>query len=444
MTTELADNLRGWLKEPNSGEVLEPVVLDQRQKELVYGRPGEPYPAYRRIKGAAGSGKTVVLAARAAHLAQQGKRVLVISYNITMLNYIGEIAKRNYLLAGNAITRLHFHEWLRRAYMAHGIYEDYRKSYASNKGYTELYQNDDSVRVTTNHLCSKLIELIDKDGLSGWHGAFNFDAILVDEGQDLEPLWWNLLRKTIPKEGLALFVADLTQDIYSGKQKWTDTAMLNAGFRGGWVRLDSSYRLPEKLSTQVAIFGKLFMQGQQPDLPTPAQSTLHLEPCTLHWSQLHNVDAIPELERAVIEMLAIAGVGVVTVIVADRVTGLALQSSLKQNCPTIACETTFFHSSDSLKSSIEERKLKKSFGLNPNVDVQITTIYSFKGWESSAIVLHINKNCSSAVVYTGLTRLKSTPVGSHLTVVCASEKYSVYGNGWGTSPTSSVPPIQID
>lgn len=43
---------------------------------------------YRRVKGPAGSGKSLVLAGRAAILADEGKRVLVCNRNIALLNYL--------------------------------------------------------------------------------------------------------------------------------------------------------------------------------------------------------------------------------------------------------------------------------------------------------------------------------------------------------------------
>ena len=52
-----------------------------------------------------------------------------------------------------------------------------------------------------------------------------YDAILTDEGQDFHPLWWQVLRKVLNKNGEMLMAADLTQDIYSTTRYWTDTAM---------------------------------------------------------------------------------------------------------------------------------------------------------------------------------------------------------------------------
>ena len=80
-----------WLKEPSiSAEQREPLKLNSQQEKFVNTRTNS---GYRRIKGSAGSGKTVVLAAKAAKLFE-GKKVLVITFNITLLHYIQDLAVR--------------------------------------------------------------------------------------------------------------------------------------------------------------------------------------------------------------------------------------------------------------------------------------------------------------------------------------------------------------
>jgi superfamily I DNA and RNA helicase len=66
MTENLADDLRGWLVEPSFSSMQRtPLALDSNQRSLVETRTDI---GYRRIKEPAGSGKSLVLAARAARL----------------------------------------------------------------------------------------------------------------------------------------------------------------------------------------------------------------------------------------------------------------------------------------------------------------------------------------------------------------------------------------
>ena len=49
---------------------------------------------HQRLRGVAGSGKTLVIAQRAANLASQGKKVLVVTYNITLWHFIRDHISR--------------------------------------------------------------------------------------------------------------------------------------------------------------------------------------------------------------------------------------------------------------------------------------------------------------------------------------------------------------
>ena len=81
MNKEIADELRHWISSSEfDNEQTRFVQLNNVQSRFVHTRTKS---GFRRIKGAAGSGKSVVLAAKACELAQQGKRVLLLSFNIT-------------------------------------------------------------------------------------------------------------------------------------------------------------------------------------------------------------------------------------------------------------------------------------------------------------------------------------------------------------------------
>jgi len=65
--------------------------------------------------------------------------------------------------------------------------------------------------------------------------------------------------------------------------------------------------------------------------------------------------------------------------------------------------------------------------------VKATTLHSFKGWESRAIVIFIGQSVekrSLALIYTGLTRLKRHTEGSYLTIVSCADELIAYGKTW--------------
>jgi hypothetical protein len=100
-------------------------------------------------------------------------------------------------------------------------------------------------------------------------GAAKYDAILVDEGQDLRPHWWSALRKALVPGGEMMLVADATQDVYGTAKAWTDEVMQGAGFRGGWAQLDVSYRLPPTALEMARDFAQRFLPAETAQLPEP-------------------------------------------------------------------------------------------------------------------------------------------------------------------------------
>lgn len=116
MSPDKAEDLRGWLRDPafSKEQRHRPTPLSPPQLNLVKTRTRS---GYRRIRGPAGSGKSVVVACRAAELARQGGSVLVVCYNITLLNYLRDLAVRH-VAASSEIRRgvdfLNVHQWCKR------------------------------------------------------------------------------------------------------------------------------------------------------------------------------------------------------------------------------------------------------------------------------------------------------------------------------------------
>ena len=143
--------------------------LDPRQYQIATTRTAT---GYRRVKGPAGSGKSLALAARAAMLACENKRVLVCTYNITLYNYLRDLVERFIPQeVSQQITLTNFHAWCKdvcesaeymQAYS--DLWVDYPKEaiwdYRMAELVSELYESPDTLNLPTYH------------------------AILLDEGHD--------------------------------------------------------------------------------------------------------------------------------------------------------------------------------------------------------------------------------------------------------------------
>lgn len=410
MSESLAKDLRGWLVEPDFSSMQRtPLGLDRNQRILAESRTET---GYRRIKGPAGSGKSLVLAARAARLANEGKSVLVATFNITLWHYLRDLIVRN-LDAPERIRNIrftHFHLWCK-----HVCYDA-----GWERRYDDLWFSSHE-----NVLNSELPILADEAVMQP--GASRYDAILVDEGQDYRPLWWDVLRKACKPGGEMLLVADATQDIYGTATAWTDDVMKGAGFPGGrWAQLDVSYRLPPEALNLARSFAETFLPADVVDLPQPEQGSLDLYPCHLRWVQCSQASAAQVCSdeiRALMYQTGKNGLANadITMLTGNMTSGAEVVRRLDEQ--NIRAVDTF---------GTDHRRRKMGFYMG-DAKIKATTLHSFKGWESRILVVYVTDAATAqslALVYAGLTRLKRNQEGSWLTVVCCAPELKSYGKNF--------------
>jgi thymidine kinase len=421
MSAEAADDLRSWLIEPDhAAERRERLPLDSNQRDLASTRT---ISGYRRIRGPAGSGKSAVLAARAARLSKEGKRTLVVSYNITLLHYLRDLCSRAGIGRRNDVTWINFHALCKRLALALGLESAYDAKW---KDHFEL-GFDAFVDIP------KMLF----DAISAGDTPLRlYDAVLVDEGQDFDPSWWQLLRRLCRPDGEMVIVADTTQDVYDKARLWTDQAMIGAGFSGRWNELPSSYRMPSPLLHLAARFAESFLPVDQLIAPAPPQGELATEPCHLRWVQVAS-EAVAQacvdeaLRFVTVRTIATVAVTDLTVLV-DRIdVGVDIVKIL--NVRGIRTAETFVLPSDADKTARREERRKKLAFWKGSPRVKVTTLHSYKGWEGRTLVVGLTRArtpTDRALIYSGLTRLKRHPAGSFLTVVCCADGLREFGALW--------------
>lgn len=180
----------------------------------------------RLIRGVAGSGKTIVLASRAKMMAKEHPEwnILVLCYNISLANaikqmiyhmlnepedlfdFIGEDASEK-KTADSTITVRNFHEWLRK-----------------------------DLKVNPRDLPAIIEKIKYKEAILP-----TYDAILIDEGQDFEPEWLQLVGLLLnPETQSLLLVEDRAQNIYQRKRTYKQDTGLS--FQGRSKILNINYR----------------------------------------------------------------------------------------------------------------------------------------------------------------------------------------------------------
>lgn len=425
MSEELADDLQNWLTEPDfSKEQRTPLVLNAHQKKLATTRAKL---GYRRIKGAAGSGKSMIIAARAAELANQGKSVLVISFNITLLHYLRSLTYRYQEIPKHckkSIVYLNFHYWCKRICIENGYEDEYKNLW---KIKAEKIKNRNKTVLT--HKLPELVSGIiqqekEKDNIP------LYDAVLVDEGQDFHILWWQTLRHIVKPKGEMILVHDSTQDIYGNAKAWTDKAMSDCGFKGKWATLEGSYRLPHQLLPLVHDFVCRYLPDNS-NLPTPPeQAALEFHECRLKWRQVSHDKAHQSCMNELFSLITESEEG------SDlSISDIVFLCSGQKFGYQVACdlEQKGIKTAHTFGRSSADKRRKKSYFFMSSPTIKATTLHSFKGWEARAIVIHIDEYIDKSffpLIYTGLTRLKRHQKCSYLTVVCACDKLSTFGQTW--------------
>jgi hypothetical protein len=419
-----AADLRHWLVEPEVSREQRASLLDgmdKKQLELINSRPSA---RYRRIRGPAGSGKSVILAARAAKLANEGKRVLIVTFNITLINYLLDYAVR-WGQSGKLRDRIvawNFHYWCKMMAAQTGHWAEYDQVWASASAKEIL-----ATRLA-QEARSWSSELDEND---------RFDAVFVDEGQDFRLEWWLALRSVLSEGGEMLLCADRAQNVYGIDQSWTGSPALGSGLSSQWVELTESYRMPPTLCTLAANYLERYLADEENILPVAAAKNLDFGfGQSLNWIQVRPgaevTTGFEELFRILSRTKPTVAMSDLTVIVENEDIGKEFIKRLHE-AKGIHCIDTFRPESGEEKVRERESRRKKLAFFKGDARVKVTTLHSFKGWESTALVLLVTRARTQedlALAYTGITRLKLSERGSFLLVVCSEERLSSFGKDW--------------
>jgi hypothetical protein len=379
----------------------------------------------RRARGAAGSGKSFGLAARAAHLAAQGKQVLVLSFNVTLANHLRSLVTDRCAEYGTNPTRVtctNFHSMCTR------IVQD-----AARAGIEPAAPRGD--RWTTAIV--KKAEGVLRSG-----NVPRYDAVLVDEGQDFEAGWWHLLHHhLLAPNGEMLLVADPTQDIYDRTTWQNDEAMVDAGFDTEWLDLAGSYRMPADLVQHTANFAAHRVGGQPliADTPTDLAEVSGASHGSLRLWQ--TVDHVGDLGTAV-------GREVVRLLKQHPV--------LKPADVAFICE--YHHDGVAAVREIEaagypvhhifsrdpdDARRRRKYRFSPEADaISGSTVHSFKGWQTSVLVMGIGlESRSKRMAYVAMTRVQNHAARpAVLSVVSADKRLEDFGAAFAGTPDLPAAP----
>ena len=402
MKEEWANELKFWLYPPyHSKEQSELMELTKDQKTYSIPKPG-----HRRLRGVAGSGKTLVIAHKAAQLASEDYKVLVITFNMTLWHYIRDMISRSpYDFDRSNIEFNHFH----------GFCKDMLIEFNAPKPHDNYLEN--IVSYVENAISNRNID------------KYKFDAILIDEGQDYEWAWYNLLSQFLNERNELFFVCDKKQNIYDRELSWIENMGKFKGkvqFKGVWPELNTVYRIPKKIGNVANEFSDKFDLEHSIEVAEEYQQlNLYERPPLFEWKNirlndwlLHVIKAFETIKYQRIN-LGEGHASDIVILLPTRNMGIkAVAAFKKQNI-----EVNHVFEED---EQVKYHHHKKAFWLGDS-RLKISTIHSFKGWEALHVIMLIPKKWRQdenldSVVYTAMTRSKK-----NLIVLNCHDRYWDFG-----------------
>lgn len=398
---EWAMELEFWLNPPiHSKEQIQVIELTKDQKKYA-----KPKPGHRRLRGVAGSGKTLVIAHKAAQLASEGKKVLVITFNLTLWHYIRDmIARTPYEFEWANITFNYFH----------GFCKDVLNELNVPKPYDFL---------------ENIVSTVDGAITDVYMDEYKFDAILIDEGQDYEWSWYNLLSKFLTERNELFFVCDKKQNIYDRELSWIDNMGEYKGkvqFKGVWPELKTVYRIPKKIGDITNKFSDEFGLEHSIDVSEEYQQlTLFEKPPIFQWDNIklnnwhsHLMDAYETIKYQQMNFKE-GHASDIVILLPSRKMGIAAVETFERE--NIRVNHVFEHDEE-----VKYHNHKKAFWLGDS-RLKMSTIHSFKGWEALHVIMLIPKKWRNdenldSVVYTAMTRSRK-----NLIVLNSHERYWEFG-----------------
>ncbi|EKT4495429.1 MULTISPECIES: nuclease-related domain-containing DEAD/DEAH box helicase [Pseudomonas] len=368
--------------------------------------------ARAKVCGVAGSGKTSVLAKRAVNAHRRhGEPVLILTFNLTLRMFIRDkISEVREDFSWGAFHIVNYHKFMSAALSSAGIDVKVPEGLVDSNAYLEehYYSNES---VLANYVADK------------------YKTILIDEAQDYKPEWQRIIRMNFLAEGgeMVLF-ADEKQNIYERAVDEEKRANIISGF-GRWQKLNKSFRYKQDspvLQLSVAFQKQFLSEKYVFDGDESYQQTAFLPGISLSAVGTWSADRLIDVAELIVAIAKREGIhpNDITIVSSRedvlREVDFAIRKGPRHQERTI---TSFASKEDvervcgkRLGRAEEKKELrqlsasrKQGFNLNSGV-MKLSTLHSFKGFESPTIFVIVNDLDGPELVYAGLTRAKENIV----------------------------------
>ncbi len=407
----------------------EPLQLDAQKREFLRNPNGA---SRRKVKGAVGSGKSTLLAASAAKAVSEGKRVLVISFTITLRHWLHRLIVR----AGMSVSGMGHADFSERtkSLVSRWYVHEFAKELAATAGrFTEMQR---MIGSSTDYPAEEIFHLSTETVRDArCRRAHKYDLVLVDEIQNVDVRWLEVLGQCVAEDGEMVIFGDVTQNVYGLNVSWTARPV--TGFPGRWTELRGSYRFPPAMYPVLRDFYDCFnLESEGADSPELAETGL-FDSVDLLWVRA--------------DTIAMAGIAAEQLLKAERMGVAAMDTALlalrhEDGLDVLRVLTGEEHPAQEISDYIHvfshdsrnSAHLKKAFWPMSG-QRKLCTVHSFQGWEARYVVLLVSPNEEHETysqspqdresgfdflrtVYVGLSRLARSERTSTLVVVNAERE----------------------
>jgi hypothetical protein len=355
--------------------------LTSSQKRLSESIEGK----HQKIKGVAGSGKTIVLAKRAINAQKRiKKRVLILVYNTSIIPHIQKI-----------ITEI-----------LGGTFNNFDFCIQNYHGFINSQFNNNSIKYD-----------IEKSENQDYFKNLNLDfpkyeAVFIDEIQDYSQEWINILKNNfLEKNGEFVVFGDEKQGIYKGE----DLKICPEIKRWSNLSENQTFRLPPQISKLATRFQNHFLkEGYSEIEEISSQETMFNG--DVSYFEFQKNESIQKLNNKISEIIENNSKNTVILSSGEKILK-KINSGLKSK--QIKTLATFF--SDEFEKNLSQegrqkdaflgdkkRSLRAEFSMNTDA-IKLSTTYSFKGYEADTVIIVIQSwEQNDELIYTALTRAKES------------------------------------
>jgi Nuclease-related domain/AAA domain len=430
-TDDLYESFKRYLKPPfHRLEEGKHINYTNNQKKLIVSTKN----AKQKIKGVAGSGKTLVLAKRAVNAHKRtNSKILILTFNLTLKNYIHD-----------RISDVREDFFWNNFYITN--YHQFFKSQANNHNLPIL-----NINAWQNTIFfDKVAPYIER-----------FDAILIDEVQDYMTEWLEIITKYfLASDGEFVVFGDEKQNIYNRPLDEEKVPIIRT-IPGRWNKsMNESMRSTNEIINLANEFQKYFFADKYSiDDIKASQRELNFETKVVEYYYIEDKWMEENISKILLEIIKKHQIHPSDVCILNskieyirNLDYYTRQISKEKTKTTFETFEIYKHFTEqkldkkSLRKKLEDiRKNKKNhFWMNTGI-MKISTVHSFKGWEIHSLFLLIESEIdeddfvTGELIYTGMTRARVNLFVINL----GNKKYDIFFNAYKASKSESIECFQI-